>query len=60
MSVEARPPKNKTALTPNEKIKVAYFHLSRGVAQHLLADMFEVNAGRIAEAVEAVRKAVEK
>src|SRR5262245_51280049 len=48
----------KTDLTPHEKIKVAYFHLLRGIAQHTLADMFDVNGGRVAEAVGAVRKAV--
>lgn len=48
----------KTELTPREKLKVAYFYLVRGVAQHVLADMFEVNAGRVAEAVEDVRAAV--
>jgi hypothetical protein len=48
----------KGALTPQEKIKVAYFHLLRGVAQQTLADMFDVNGGRVAEAVADVRKAV--
>ncbi|RPH76005.1 hypothetical protein EHM76_00190 [bacterium] len=45
-------------LTPEEKIKVAYFHLLRGIAQHTLADMFDVNQGRVAEAVADIRKAV--
>ena len=47
----------KTQLTPREKLKVAYFHDVRGVAQHVLADMFEVNSGRIAEAIAKVREA---
>jgi hypothetical protein len=49
---------SKTELTPREKIKVAYFYFVRGVAQHVLADMFEVNAGRINEAISVVREAV--
>lgn len=50
--------KDKTALTYEEKLKAAYFHLIRGVDQHVLADMFNVNPGRIAEAVTAVRTAI--
>lgn len=48
----------KTALTPLEKIKAAYFYEVRGVGQQVLADMFEVNSGRINDAVMDVRKAV--
>jgi hypothetical protein len=47
----------KTQLTPAEKLKVAYFYLVRGVAQQVLADMFEVNQGRINEAISRVREA---
>ena len=50
--------KDKTALTSEEKLKAAYFHIVRGVDQHVLADMFNVNPGRIAEAVSAVRVAI--
>jgi hypothetical protein len=50
----------KTTLLPMEKLKVAYFHLLRGVPQHVLADMFDVNAGRVAEAIGEIRKAIEK
>lgn len=57
MMTTKRGHEDKTALTPREKLKAAYMHDVRGVAQHILADMFEVNAGRIAEAVTAVRKA---
>jgi hypothetical protein len=56
---EARGYERKAHLTPEEKIKAAYFHLLRGVAQNVLADLFDVNPGRVAEAVEDVRKAVE-
>lgn len=50
--------KAKTNLTPEEKLKAAYLYEVRGVEQHLLADIFGVNAGRIADAVKSVRKAV--
>jgi hypothetical protein len=55
---EARGHIGKTALTPREKLKVAYFYLVRGVAQQELADIFEVNQGRINEAITDVRLAV--
>jgi hypothetical protein len=45
----------KTALTPREMLKAAYFHEIRGVPQHVLADIFEVNIGRVNEAVQAIR-----
>ena len=48
----------KTELTPTEKLKCAYFYLVRGVAQNVLADIFEVNPGRVNEAIESVRFAV--
>lgn len=48
---------SKTDLTTREKIKVVYFYFIRGVAQHVLADMFEVNAGRIAEVIATARQA---
>lgn len=49
----------KGALEPIEKLKVAYFYHCRGVAQQVLADIFDVNAARVNEAIMAVRKAVE-
>jgi hypothetical protein len=54
---EARGYQRKAALTPEEKLKVAYFYLLRGVAMHVLADMFDVNAGRIAGAINTARAA---
>ena len=48
----------KTDLTPREKLKAAYFYLIRGVAQHVLADLFEVNPGRVNEAIEEIRAAI--
>jgi hypothetical protein len=54
---EARGYIPKTALTAEEKLKVAYFYLCKGVAMHTLADMFDVNSGRIAGAVNIARAA---
>ena len=51
--------KPKTKLTANEKIEVTYWHLVRGYPQHDLAAMYKVNAGRVAEAITAIRDAVE-
>lgn len=49
----------KTDLTPDEKVRVAYFHLIRGLDQHMLADIFGVNLGRVNEAITAIREKVE-
>jgi hypothetical protein len=56
---EARDYERKAYLTPPEKLKAAYFHLIRGIAQNVLADMFDVNPGRVAAAVDDVRMALE-
>lgn len=56
---EARGYTRKANLTPEEKVKAAYFYLIRGIAQQVLADIFDVNMGRVNEAVDAVRGAVE-
>lgn len=56
---EARGYERKANLTREEKVKAAYFYLIRGVAQQVLADIFDVNMGRVNEAVDAVRDAVE-
>lgn len=50
--------KKKTALTPEEKLRAAYAHLINGVDQHVIASLFAVNSGRVAEAIADVRKAV--
>jgi transposase-like protein len=55
---QARGYERKAHLTPEEKLKVAYFYLLRGVAMHVLADMFDVNAGRVADAIREVRTAL--
>jgi hypothetical protein len=49
----------KKALTPHERIKCAYLHKIRGIAVQDLATAFEVNTGRISEAIMAVEKAIE-
>lgn len=49
----------KTSLTPEERIKAAYLHIVRGIAQHDVAVAFGVNQGRIAEAVAAIALAAE-
>jgi DNA-directed RNA polymerase specialized sigma24 family protein len=46
------------SLKPRDKIKVAYLHEVRGIAQHVLAEIFEVNPGRVNTAIQDVRKAV--
>lgn len=56
--VDRRGFETKTELTPREKLKVAYFYEIRGVTMHVLADMFEVNSGRVAEAITEIRKAI--
>jgi len=55
---EAKGYEAKTSLSPREKLKVGYLYLIRGVPQQVLADIYEVNQGRINEAIDEVRKAV--
>lgn len=45
----------KRALTREEAIKCAYLYFLRGVPQHDLAIAFEVNQGRINEALMAIK-----
>ena len=47
----------KSHLTPDEKLRAAYAHLINGVDQHHIAALFGVNAGRVNEAIQDVRKA---
>jgi hypothetical protein len=49
----------KTDLTPEEKVKAAYFHLVVGWSQHDIANWCCVNSARVNDAVQAVRRAVE-
>jgi hypothetical protein len=48
----------KTNLSPQERLKAAYAHEVLGVDQHVIAALYGVNPGRVAEAVADVRKAV--
>ena len=49
----------KTFLEPHEVLIAAYSHLIQGIDQHHLATIYNVNPGRIAEAVVALRWAIE-
>ncbi len=49
----------KTALTPQEKLRVSVAVIIEGVPQHVIAALFGVNPGRVAEAVVAIRRAIE-
>lgn len=49
----------KTKLEPHEVLMIAHAHLICGIDQHLLAAMFAINHGRIAEAVVVMREAAE-
>jgi hypothetical protein len=49
----------KKALTKQERIKCAYLHLIRNVPAQDLAIAFEVNIGRISEAIAAIEKAID-
>jgi predicted XRE-type DNA-binding protein len=44
----------KRALTTQERIKAAYLHCVRGLMQHDIATAFEVNHGRVNEAIQAI------
>jgi hypothetical protein len=48
----------KTTLDPLEKLKAAYAYEILGVEQHVIAALYGINSGRIAEAIAEVRKAV--
>ena len=50
---------HRTALTPAEKLRVAVAVLVDGFDQHKVAALMGVNAGRVAEAVVAVRQAID-
>jgi hypothetical protein len=56
---QARGYEPKTALTPEEKVKCGFLYLVRGIAQQDLAAAFSVNSGRVAEAIDNVRIAVD-
>jgi hypothetical protein len=49
---------HRTALTPQEKLRVSVAVLLEGVPQHVAAALMGVNPGRIAEAISAIRQAI--
>lgn len=49
----------KTELTPREVLVVAYQHLIVGTDQHKLAAQFNINQGRINEAIKVIKEACE-
>lgn len=51
---------HKTALTPQEKLRIAVAVLIEGVPQHVVAALFGVNPARINEAIKAVKAAIEE
>jgi hypothetical protein len=48
----------KTALTPDEVLRVAYASIIRRIDQDDLAALLDVNSGRVAEAIIAIRWAI--
>lgn len=46
------------SLSPEDKLKAAYYHLVGGLDQHIIAGMFFINPGRVAEAIKDVRVAI--
>jgi len=49
---------SKSSLTPEEKLRAAHAVIILGVKQHDVAAILSTNAGRVAEAVSAVRSAI--
>jgi DNA-binding transcriptional regulator YdaS (Cro superfamily) len=49
----------RTALLPGEKLRVAVAVLLDGFDQHKVAALMGVNPGRVNEAVQAVRRAID-
>jgi hypothetical protein len=48
----------KTALDPDEVLRVAYGHIILSIDQHALAAIMGINAGRIGEACKAMEWAM--
>ena len=46
-------------MTPVDRIKCAYLHYCRGVAQEDLGIMFDTHNGRVSEACKAIMKAAQ-
>lgn len=56
---EARDYDASPALTPEQRLIAAHMHIVGGVAQHTIAGAFGVNPGRVAEAIQAGRFALD-
>lgn len=50
---------SKTKLEPREVLMVAHAHIIGEIDQHSLASMFGINSARVAEAIVAMRWAME-
>lgn len=48
----------RAALTPEQRLMAAHMHIISGVDQHAIAGSYGVNAGRVAEAIAAIRLAI--
>jgi len=55
----ARGYEEKTKLTPDEKLRVAFGYLCLGMSQHQLVALFNVNPGRINDAISDVREVLD-
>jgi len=51
---------NRTSLTFEEKIIVAWSYHVRGISQQDLAGIFNINSGRISEACKTVERALKE
>ena len=51
---------NRTSLTFEEKITVAWAYHVRGISQQDLAAIFNINSGRISEACKTVERALKE
>jgi hypothetical protein len=49
---------HKTELTPGEKLRAAHAVIVNGVDQSIVAQIFNINIGRVNEAVQAIRQAI--
>ena len=48
---------NERGLSPKDKLMVAHLYFNRNIAQSTLSEIYQCNAGRIAEACNAARDA---
>jgi len=48
----------KTELTPGEKLRAAHAVIVNGIDQQVVAQIFNINIGRVNEACQAIRVAI--